>query len=72
MLTTIKGIYINGEITLEEKPEATQPMEVLVTFTKEVSLSNKNPMDFGYGKGMSKYLSQDFDEPYHDVKDYMY
>ena len=72
MLTTIKGIYINGEITLEEKPEATQPMEVLVTFTKEVRLSNKNPMDFDYGKGMSKYRNQDVDEPHYDVKDYMY
>jgi len=72
MLTTIKGIYINGEITLEEKPEVTQPMEVLVTFTKEVRLSEKHPLDFDYAKSMSKYSNQDFDVPYPDVKDYMY
>jgi hypothetical protein len=34
MLNTVKGIYKNGHVILEETPETDEPMEVLVTFTK--------------------------------------
>ena len=36
MLTSIKGIYENGTITLSEQPETSTPMEVIVIFTKEI------------------------------------
>ncbi len=71
MLTTIKGIYNNGEITLEEKPVITQPVEVLVTFVEEVKENGKKPLKAGFGKGMVTYISPDFDEPLDDLKDYM-
>jgi hypothetical protein len=71
MLTTIKGIYDNGEIKLEEKPDVTKPMQVIVTFMEEVKAGEKKPLEFGFGKGMVKYISPDFDEPLDDLKDYM-
>jgi len=71
MLTTIKGIYNNGEITLEEKPAVQEPVKVLVTFVEEEKPIGKKPLEFGFGKGMVKYISPDFDEPLDDLKDYM-
>jgi hypothetical protein len=72
MLTTIKGIYNNGKITLEEKPEVTQPTKVLVTFVEEVNTNEKREQrKAGYGKGTITYISPDFDEPLDDLKDYM-
>jgi hypothetical protein len=72
MLTTIKGIYNNGEITMEEKPKITQPAKVLVTFVEEVEPDEKKkPRKAGYGKGTVTYISPDFDEPLEDLKDYM-
>ncbi len=72
MLATIKGIYNNGEITLEENPEVTQPVEVLVTFVKEVRSGGKKPLDPGFEKILVNYTSSYLDEPLHDVKEYMY
>jgi len=73
MLTTIKGIYNNGEITLEEKPAVTKPMQVIVTFMEEeVKPSGKKPLRrAGFGKGTVTYISPDFDEPLDDLKEYM-
>ena len=39
MLTTIKGVYNNGSIILEETPEVNRPVEVLVTFIKPIAES---------------------------------
>jgi hypothetical protein len=72
MLSTIKGIYNNGEITLEEHPEVTQPIEVLVTFVKEVRAGGKKPSDLGFEKILVNYTSSHPEEPLHDVKEYMY
>ena len=72
MLTTIKGIYNNGEITLEEKPDITRPVEVIVTFIEEYATKDKKkPLKAGFGKGTFTYISPDFDEPLNDLKDYM-
>ncbi len=71
MLTTIKGIYENGEIKLEEKPEVKTPMQVIVTFMEEVEDVEKKPLKAGFGKGTFTYISPDFDEPLDDLKEYM-
>jgi hypothetical protein len=72
MLSTIKGIYNNGQLVLEEAPEVSGPVEVLVTFTQESehSVSNKKTV-FGFAKGTVLYMAPDFDEPLEDLKDYM-
>ena len=72
MFTTIKGVYNNGELTLEEKPDITQPMEVLVTFMKEVKPGSNKPIDFGFEKGWTGYPGPDLHEMPTKVKDYMY
>ena len=72
MLTTIKGVYNNGSIILEETPEVNRPIEVLVTFVKPIAEdSHKKPFVFGAGKGMVTSISDDFNEPLEDLKDYM-
>lgn len=42
MLTTIKGIYKNGEIKLDEKTDIQNPMQVMVTLMEEVKTGEKN------------------------------
>lgn len=72
MLTTIKGVYKNGQIILEEAPPTTKEVEVLVTFTEKIGLgSEKKERKAGFGIGMVTYISPDFDQPLQDLKDYM-
>ncbi len=73
MLATVKGIYENGRITLEETPPSLERSEVLVTFTKvgAGASSQKKKREFGIGKGIVKNMSADFDEPLDDLKEYM-
>ncbi|MCP9762564.1 DUF2281 domain-containing protein [Lacihabitans soyangensis] len=71
MLATVKGIYENGRITLEETPPSLERSEVLVTFTKVRASSQKKKREFGIGKGIVKNMSADFDEPLDDLKEYM-
>ncbi len=69
MLTAIKGIYNEGQVILEETPHTTGPVEVLVTFTKDVTV--KEPVKktlFGFAKGAVLYMSPDFNEPLEDLK----
>jgi glucan biosynthesis protein len=72
MLTTIRGTYSNGKVTLLEAPPTEETMEVLVTFTKVKQAQNvpKQPV-FGYSKGIVSYMSPDFDEPLEELKEYM-
>lgn len=72
MLTTIKGVYDNGVITLDEQPAVTSPVEVLVTFTEIASkIEYKKKRVFGCGKGSFLYMAEDFDAPLDDLKEYM-
>jgi len=72
MLTTIRGTYSNGKITLLEAPPTEETMEVLVTFTEIVEPAELNkPRRAGYSKGTVVYMSPDFDEPLEELKDYM-
>ena len=72
MLTTIKGVYEDGKITVTEKPPINEvKADVLITFLpgkiKEVS-SNKRILG-----GLERKISvpEDFNEPLNDFKDYM-
>jgi hypothetical protein len=74
MLSAIKGVYRDGQVILEETPETTGPIEVLVTFTTDLIRSeppeNKKRI-FGIGKGSVLYMSPDFNDPLDDLKEYM-
>ncbi|MFP5039370.1 hypothetical protein [Parasediminibacterium sp. JCM 36343] len=72
MLTTIKGVYHNGQIILEEAPDTSMPVEVLVTFTKDVEVQpkEKKPLVFGFAKGSVLYMAPDFNAPLDELKDY--
>ena len=70
MLTTIKGYYENGQITLEEKPPVIEKTEVMITFLKSLPAVNQNWRTPGGLKGKVS-LPDDFNEPIEDLKDYM-
>ena len=73
MLTTIKGIYDNGQIVLDEMPPIKNKSKVVVTVLEEIespaSPIKKRP--FGSLKGKIG-ISDNFNEPLDDLKDYMY
>jgi hypothetical protein len=83
MLTTIKGTYSNGQVTLLEPPPTEETTEVLVTFThNEPTKKTPKQPEFGFSKGekprmpgFSKgtvlYMAPDFDAPLGELNDYM-
>ncbi len=74
MQSTIKGIYKNGQVALEEAPETSGPVEVLVTFTGGVvpgTPEQGEKRKFGIGKGLVLHMSPDFNEPLDDLEDYL-
>ena len=71
MLTTIEGIYEDGQVTFKETPPLKKKVKVLVTFMEETDSSRllkKRPL--GTMKGTIK-MSDDFNDPIDDLKDYM-
>ena len=71
MLTTIKGIYENGRIVLDEIPQAKNKSKVVVTFLEETQPAHLNKRRLGSLKGKIS-IPEDFNEPLDDLKDYMY
>ncbi|MDQ6761686.1 MAG: DUF2281 domain-containing protein [Bacteroidota bacterium] len=71
MLTTIKGIYDNGQIVLEEIPPTKKKSKVVVTFLEEIESSSLQTRPFGSLKGKIG-IPDNFNEPLDDLKDYMY
>jgi Protein of unknown function (DUF2281) len=69
MLTSVRGIYENGSITLLERPLISNKTEVIVTFTEEIKPIKKRKLGGLEGK---IHLSNDFDEPLDDLKEYMF
>lgn len=70
MPTTIKGIYNEGKITLQEEPPVQTTSEVMVTFLtdrKAENLQNKRKLGGLEGKVT---LPKDFNEPIDNLKDY--
>lgn len=73
MLTTIKGVYDHGIITLTEDPLVKSKANVIVTFLtseKEIAHKGKQKIILGLLDGKIK-LPDDFNEPLDDLKDYM-
>ena len=69
MLTTVEGIYENGQIIWSEPPPATKRAKVLVTFTEEIREDAPKLRQFGTMKG-EIWMAEDFNEPLDDLKEY--
>lgn len=70
--TILQGVYENGQITLMEKPKNDHKMKVSVIFYEEEILADQTlkPRVPGSLKG-KVHISDDFNEPLEDLKDYM-
>jgi hypothetical protein len=69
MLTTVKGYYEKGKITLKEKAPVQKKTDVIVTFLTEDQppILKRIP---GALKGKIS-IPDDFNDPLDDLKDYM-
>lgn len=74
MLTAVKATYDNGQIIWHEQPPVQKKMEVIVTFLDEdietTATRPSNVIQFGSMIGKIK-ISDDFNDPLDDLKDYM-
>ncbi len=72
MLATVTGTYKNGQIILDEDlPVKSDNAKVIVTLVEEVSNNQEKPKRTpGLMKGAFR-LSDDFNDPIDDLKDYM-
>lgn len=70
MLTSIKGVYENGKIVLDETPSVQNKYKVVVTFLDEIQASSDKRI-LGSLKGKIG-IPDNFNEPLDDLKDYMY
>ncbi len=68
----IKGTYENGQIVLSEQPQNLTKAKVVVIFEEKTAEKTNAPTKRPSGLGKGKItLSDDFDEPLDDLKDYM-
>lgn len=72
MLTTVKGTYENGQVTLEEDLPVQRKARVLVTLLEEVDVASqaRSKRPFGLAKGSIR-LAPDFDAPLDELTEYM-
>ncbi|MEP7127324.1 MAG: hypothetical protein ABI729_00595 [Chitinophagales bacterium] len=73
MLTTIKGVYNHGKITLAEPPPVETKTDVMVTFLpsgEKTVQKGKQKIILGMLDGKIN-LPDDFNEPLEDLKEYM-
>ncbi|MCU0339675.1 MAG: DUF2281 domain-containing protein [Spirosomaceae bacterium] len=73
MYASVNGVFEDGRLILLESPPTTKKSKVVVTFLEELdtlpkSTTRKRP--FGIAKGTIQ-LSDDFNEPLDDLKEYM-
>jgi len=71
MLTTIKGIYSDGKIILNEDPPVKTKADVIVTFLTNENAENKQVKRKPGGLEGKVTLPEDFNDPLDDLKDYM-
>ena len=72
MLTSIKGIYENGRLTLLEPAPNVEKAEVLVTFLEEAGNNYSAKRGVKLGSLEGKYsLPDDFNDPIDDLNEYM-
>ena len=69
MLTAIKGYYENGKIVLDEQPPFCEKSSIIVTFLEKIPEVKKRVIGSLQGK---IEISDDFNEPLDDLKEYMY
>jgi hypothetical protein len=70
MTTTIEGIYENGKITLNELPKNIDKAQVKVVFEDTEKKVEPGKRKMGIFKGTIS-MSDDFDEPLDELKEYM-
>jgi len=70
MLTAIKGYYEKGQIILKEDPHINTKTEVIVTFLPNEKTHQSGKRILGLLEGKIK-VSDDFNDPIDDLKDYM-
>ena len=72
MLTTIKGVYDHGKITVTEKPPIKETKaDVLITFLPQQKKENLKTKRVLGGLEGKISVPKDFNEPLNDLKDYM-
>jgi hypothetical protein len=71
MLTTIKGYYDHGQITLQEIPPVKSKTEVMVTFLTEDTTTKEHSKRKLGGLEGKVTIPEDFNAPLDDLKDYM-
>ena len=74
MLTSLTGIYENGQITLLEQPRTPKKQKVIITFLDDVDEVPANTKlgtrPLGTMKGSFR-VAPDFNDPLDDLKEYM-
>ncbi|GGI24765.1 DUF2281 domain-containing protein [Pedobacter mendelii] len=70
MLATVKGYYEKGKIVLNEKAPVLSKKDVIVTFLTDDKLNNILKRTTGAFRDKIE-LSDDFNEPLDDFKEYM-
>lgn len=68
-MLAIRGTFENGQIILKEKPNTKNKINVIVTFLEDEKEQPKKRKAGGIGK---VWMSDDFNEPLDDLKEYMY
>ena len=72
MLTTIKGVYEHGKITVTEKPPIKETTaDVLITFLPQQKKESVRPKRILGGLEGKISVPEDFNEPMKDLKDYL-
>jgi hypothetical protein len=78
MYISVKGVYENGQIILNEDLPTQDKVEVIVTFlpkTEEPALKKERKPGslarLGEQEGKTYSIPDDFNEPLDDLKDYM-
>jgi hypothetical protein len=70
MMTTIKGVYEDGQIFFTEAPPVSERTEVIITFLTEEKKEEPKKRVLGLLEGKI-VVPDDFDEPLDELKDYM-
>nr|WP_295934855.1 DUF2281 domain-containing protein [uncultured Dyadobacter sp.] len=70
MHTVIEGVYEDGKVTLDHKPDVGVKSKVKVIFEEIDAEPMPSKRPFGLAKG-TIHMAPDFDEPLDDLKDHM-
>ncbi len=71
MYIAINGTYENGNFTLEEPVPTVKKSKVVILFTEEITATSLQKRQPGGLKHLGGSISDDFNEPLEDLKEYM-